>query len=326
MRAIRLNEFGPAENLRYEEVATPQPGPGEVRIAVAAAGVHLVDVMLRSGRTQGPFPQPELPVILGREVAGTVDVVGAGVDPALVGRRVVAHLGNRNGGYAEFAIIDDQALLPLPDGVPAEIAVAMVGTGRTALGILDVAAITAEDVVLVTAAAGGLGTLLVQAAHGLGALVVGAAGGAAKVEAARASGADIAVDYTAADWAASVREELAGRPVTVVLESVGGEIGGDALDLLAKGGRLVTFGWSSGDAIADLDTRAAAAGVAVENPLGPRMANRPGGFKALAESALAAAAAGELRPAVTTFALAEAAAAHTALAGRQTVGKVVLLS
>lgn len=326
MRAIRLNEFGPAENLRYEEVATPEPGPGEVRIAVAAAGVHLVDVMLRSGRTQGPFPQPELPATLGREVAGTVDAVGAGVDPALVGRRVVAHLGNRNGGYAEFAIIDDQALLPLPDAVPAEIAVAMVGTGRTALGILDVAAITAEDVVLVTAAAGGLGTLLVQAAHGLGAVVVGAAGGAAKVEAARASGADIAVDYTAADWAASVREELAGRPVTVVLESVGGEIGGDALDLLAKGGRLVTFGWSSGDAIADLDTRAAVAGVAVENPLGPRMANRPGGFKALAESALAAAAAGELRPAVTTFALAEAAAAHTALAGRQTVGKVVLLS
>ncbi|WP_406295282.1 zinc-binding dehydrogenase [Embleya sp. NBC_00888] len=326
MRAIRLNEFGPAENLRYEEVATPEPGPGEVRIAVAAAGVHLVDVMLRSGRTQGPFPQPELPATLGREVAGTVDAVGAGVDPALVGRRVVAHLGNRNGGYAEFAIIDDQALLPLSDGVPAEIAVAMVGTGRTALGILDVAAITAEDVVLVTAAAGGLGTLLVQAAHGLGAVVVGAAGGAAKVEAARASGADIAVDYTAADWAASVREELAGRPVTVVLESVGGEIGGDALDLLAKGGRLVTFGWSSGDAIADLDARAAAAGVAVENPLGPRMANRPGGFKALAESALAAAAAGELRPAVTTFALAEAAAAHTALAGRQTVGKVVLLS
>ncbi|MGW1988812.1 zinc-binding dehydrogenase [Embleya sp. NPDC001921] len=325
MRAIRLNEFGPAENLRYEEVATPEPGPGEVRIAVAAAGVHLVDVMLRSGRTQDPFPQPELPVTLGREVAGTVDAVGAGVDPALVGRRVVAHLGNGNGGYAEFAIIDDQALLPLPDGVPAEIAVAMVGTGRTALGILDVAAITAEDVVLVTAAAGGLGTLLVQAAHALGAVVVGAAGGAAKVEAARASGADIAVDYTAADWAASVREELAGRPVTVVLESVGGEIGGDALDLLAKGGRLVTFGWSSGDAIADLDTRAAAAGVAVENPLGPRMANRPGGFKALAESALAAAAAGELRPAVTTFELSEAAAAHTALAGRQTVGKVVLL-
>ncbi|MET7302874.1 zinc-binding dehydrogenase [Embleya sp. NPDC005575] len=325
MRAIRLNEFGPAENLRYEEVATPEPGPGEVRIAVAAAGVHLVDVMLRSGKVLGPFPQPELPATLGREVAGTVDAVGAGVDPTLVGRRVVAHLGNGNGGYAEFAIIDDRALLVLPDGLAAEVAVAMVGTGRTALGILEVAAITAADIVLITAAAGGLGTLLVQAARRVGAVVVGAAGGAAKVEAVRESGADLAVDYTAADWAGRVREELAGRPVTVVLESVGGDIGRDALDLTAPGGRLVTFGWSSGTPIAGLAELAAAADVAVQNPLGLRMTNRPGGIKALAEAALAAAATGELRPTVTSFPLADAAEAHTALTARKTVGKVVLV-
>ncbi|MFE2867695.1 MULTISPECIES: zinc-binding dehydrogenase [unclassified Embleya] len=325
MRAIRLNEFGPAENLRYEEVATPEPGPGEVRIAVAAAGVHLLDVMLRAGEGMGPFPKPELPATLGREVAGTVDAVGVGVDPVLVGRRVVAHLGNRGGGYAEFAIIDDQALLMLPDGLPAEIAVSMVGTGRTALAILEVAGITADDIVLIPAAAGGLGTLLVQAARRVGAVVVGAAGGAAKVEAVRASGADLAVDYTVADWADRVREELAGRSVTVVLESVGGDIGRDALELLGRGGRLVTFGWSSGTAIPDLAEAAADAGVTVENPLGPRMMNRPGGIKALAEAALAAAAANELRPATTTFALPDAAAAHTALATRKTMGKVVLV-
>ncbi|MGC0422997.1 zinc-binding dehydrogenase [Embleya sp. AB8] len=323
MRAIRLNEFGPAENLRYEEVATPEPGPGEVRIAVAAAGVHLVDVMLRTGETMGPFPLPELPVTLGREVAGTVDAVGVGVDPGLVGRRVVAHLGNGNGGYAEFAVIDDQALIPLPEDVPAEVAVAMVGTGRTALGILEVAALTADDVVLITAAAGGLGTLLVQAARNVGAVVIGAAGGAAKVEAVAESGADLAVDYTAADWAEQVR--LAGRPVTVVLESVGGKIGEAALDLLAAGGRIVTFGWSSGAAVPDLEARAAAAGVAVENPLGPRMTNRPGGIKSLAEAALAAAAAGELTPTITRFPLSDAAEAHRALSARRTVGKVVLL-
>ncbi|WP_406288080.1 zinc-binding dehydrogenase [Embleya sp. NBC_00896] len=324
MRAIRLNEFGPAENLRYEEVATPEPGPGQVRIAVAAAGVHLVDTMLRTGEAQGPFPLPTLPVTLGREVAGTVDAIGPGVDPALVGTRVVAHLGNANGGYAEFAITDDQALLALPEHVPAEIAVAMVGTGRTALGILEVAAIKADDVVLVTAAAGGLGTLLVQAARNVGAVVVGVAGGAAKVAAVAALGADVAVDYTADDWAGTVRRELAGRPVTVVLESVGGAIGRDAFDLLARGGRIVTYGWSSGAPVPGLDEAAAAVGVAAENPLGPRMTNRPGGIKALAEAALAAAAAGELTPSVTTFALADAADAHTALLARKTVGKVVL--
>ncbi|OPC83592.1 oxidoreductase [Embleya scabrispora] len=325
MRAMRLNEFGPAENLRFEELATPEPGPGEVRIAVAAAGVHLVDVMLRTGRVEGPFPAPELPTTLGREVAGTVDAVGAGVDPTLVGRRVVAHLGNRGGGYAEFAIVDDQALLSLPDDLGAEVAVAMVGTGRTAMGILEVAAIGPEDVVLVTAAAGGLGTLLVQAAHRLGAAVIGAAGGPAKVEAVAKIGVDLAVDYNAADWADRVREGFGERPVTVLLESVGGEIGRTGLDLVRRGGRVVTYGWSSGAAIADLDEVAEAAGVSVENPLGPRMMNRPGGIKALAEQALAAAAAGELTPAVTTFALAEAAAAHTALSDRQTVGKVVLI-
>ncbi|MYV98019.1 zinc-binding dehydrogenase [Streptomyces sp. SID3343] len=325
MHAIVLDEFGPPENLHLEEVATPEPGPGQVRIAVEAAGVHLVDTALRSGRVEGPFPVPQLPATLGREVAGVVHAVGPGVDPALVGTRVVAHLGHASGGYAEFALTDDTALIPLPDGLSAQVAVAMVGTGRTALGILEVAAVTAEDVVLVTAAAGGLGTLLVQAARAAGAFVVGVAGGPDKVEAVAELGADLAVDYTAEDWPATIRRGLGGRSVTVALESVGGANGRAALDLVGRGGRLVTYGWSSGGAIPDLDEVAAAADVAVLNPLGPRMANRPGGLKALAEVAVAAAAAGELTPIVTTFALAEAAAAHTALLERRTTGKVVLL-
>ena len=104
MHAIRLHEFGPAENLRYEEVPDPEPGPGQVRIAVAVAGVHLVDTTIRSGEQRGPFPLPELPAIPGREVAGVVDTVGAGVDPSWIGRRVVAHLGMASGGYAELAV------------------------------------------------------------------------------------------------------------------------------------------------------------------------------------------------------------------------------
>jgi NADPH:quinone reductase len=325
MLAIRLNEFGPPENLRPEEVAMPEPGAGQVRIAVAAAGVHLVDTALRTGRVDGPFPVPELPATLGREVAGTVHAVGPGVDPTLVGTRVVAHLGHAGGGYAEFTVTDDTALIALPDDLSAEVAVAMVGTGRTALGIMEVAAVTADDVVLVTAAAGGLGTLLVQAARAAGAFVVGVAGGPAKVEAVAKLGADLAVDYMVTDWPATIRRELGGRSVTVALESVGGANGRAVLDLVGRGGRFVTYGWSSGAAVPDLAEVAAAAEVAVLNPLGPRMANRPGGLKALAETAVAAAAAGELIPSVTTFALSEAAAAHTALLERRTTGKVVLV-
>ena len=139
MHAIRLHAFGPAENLRYEQVDDPRPGPGQARIAVAAAGVHLIDTVLREGRAMGPLPLPELPTIPGREVAGVVDAVGPGVDEQWLGRRVVAHLGPASGGYAELAVRDTDALHAVPDGVADDAAVAMIGTGRTALAVLEVA-------------------------------------------------------------------------------------------------------------------------------------------------------------------------------------------
>ncbi len=127
-------------NLRYEEVDDPRPGPGQARIAVAAAGVHLIDTALRAGRPMGPLALPELPTIPGREVAGTVDAVGPQVDEQWLGRRVVAHLGPASGGYAELAVRETDALHALPDGLADDAAVAMIGTGRTALAILEVAA------------------------------------------------------------------------------------------------------------------------------------------------------------------------------------------
>ena len=133
MHAIRLHAFGPAANLRYEEVDDPRPGPGQARIAVAACGVHLIDTALRAGRPMGPLPLPELPTIPGREVAGVVDAVGPKVDEQWVGRRVVAHLGPASGGYAELAVRETEALRALPDGLADDAAVAMIGTGRTAL-------------------------------------------------------------------------------------------------------------------------------------------------------------------------------------------------
>src|SRR5919204_6270947 len=169
MRAIRLHEFGPAENLVYEEVEDPQPATGQVRIAVAAAGVHLIDTNIRAGVQQGPMPLPELPTVPGREVAGTVDALGAGVDESWLGRRVVAHLGPASGGYAELAVREVDAVHALPDGVAEDEAVAMIGTGRTTLGILEVAQVAPDDVALITAAAGGIGSLLGPGGRGRGA-------------------------------------------------------------------------------------------------------------------------------------------------------------
>ena len=318
MHAIRLHAFGPAENLRYEQVEDPEPGPGQVRIAVAAAGVHLIDTTIRAGVRMGPYPLPDLPAIPGREVAGVVDAVGPEVEERWLGRRVAAHLGVASAGYAELAVREVEHLHALPDGLPDDVAVAMIGTGRTTIGILDAATPGADDVVLVTAAAGGIGSLLVQAARRAGATVAGVAGGADKVARVRELGADVAVDYREPGWGDALREAL-GREVTVAFDGVGGEAGRTALDLLGRGGRLVIFGLSSG-ALTELSAGDVfSRGITVTSAVGGL-----DGMRERQERALADAAAGRWVPLLTTFPLAGAAAAHAALEARETVGKVVL--
>lgn len=333
MHAIRLHAFGPAENLTYEEVPDPVPGPGQVRVRVTAAGVHLLDTALREGGT-GPFPAPAaLPTVPGREVAGTVDALGEGTDPAWLGRRVVAHLGMAPGGYAELAVTDAARLHALPEHLGDAEAVAMIGTGRTTLGILQFTELGPDSVAVVPAAAGGIGTLLVQYAKNAGATVIGLAGGPEKVARVRANGADLAVDYTAPDWPAEVRAYLdtLGRQATVVFDSVGGDTGRAAVDLLGKGGQHLVFGWSGaglhdGEPLAFTPDELAARGITSESVLGPVMLQKAGGdIRNLELAALAAATAGTLRPAVHPFPLAEAARAHRALETRGTIGKVVLV-
>ncbi|MFC6088403.1 zinc-binding dehydrogenase [Saccharothrix lopnurensis] len=316
MRAIRQHEFGPAENLRHEEVPDPEPGPGQVRLAVSAAGVHLLDTAIRRGEPGGPFPLPELPVVPGREVAGVVTALGEGADAHWLGKRVVAHLGQAGGGYAEQAVANAGSLHELPDHVSDDAAVAMVGTGRTAVGVLRIARLTEDDVVLVTSAAGGLGALFVRAAQAVGARVVGAAS-TAKLDLVRELGADLAVDYTRPGWTDGV------GAVTVVLDGVGGEAGRAALELLGVGGHVVLFGWSSGTPTrvetADLYRQGLTASVAV----GPRLLKGTS-LRELEQRSLELLAEQRLTPLTTTFPLRDAARAHTALETRATTGKVVL--
>ncbi|NJP53829.1 zinc-binding dehydrogenase [Streptomyces sp. SBST2-5] len=322
MHAIRLHAFGPAENLTYEEVEDPRPGPGQVRIAVRAAGVHLLDIALRQGQ-RGPAPAPAtLPTVPGREVAGTVDALGDGTPGHWLGKRVVAHLGFAPGGYAELAVTDAERLHEIPERLDFAEAVAMIGTGRTAMGIVQFAEPGPGDVVLVPAAAGGLGTLLVQYAKNAGATVVGLAGGPAKTARVSANGADLAVDYTAPDWPARLAAHN-GR-VTIVYDGVGGDVAREAVALLAPGGRHIVFGWSAQGL--DSDSPYLVDGVSV-NVLGPKMMRRAGGpnpVRTLELRALGQAAAGHLTPAVQRFPLKEAAEAHRALETRRTIGKVVL--
>ncbi|MGW2722089.1 zinc-binding dehydrogenase [Streptomyces sp. NPDC001492] len=336
MHAIRLHAFGPAENLSYEEVADPLPGPGQVRIAVAAAGVHLLDTALREGE-QGPLPEPtRLPTVPGREVAGVVESLGEGVAGLWLGRRVVAHLGFAPGGYAELAVTDVDRVHEIPANLDFAAAVAMIGTGRTAMGIVQFAELGPDAVAVIPAAAGGIGTLLVQYAKNAGATVVGLAGGPEKTARVAAGGADLAVDYKEPGWPDKVRAHLGGLPqsrlrstggtpiATVVFDGVGGEVARHCTQLLGPGGRHLVFGWSAGGIRGGGPHLVE--GVS-EQVLGPAMMRKAGGpnpVQTLELRALAEAAAGRLTPAVQRFPLAEAAAAHRALETRGTTGKVVL--
>ncbi len=324
MKAIRQYEFGPAENLRYEDVPDPEPAEGQVLVAVEAAGVHLIDTKIRQGVSYGP--PPELPMTPGREIAATVEALGASVVQAWLGKRVVGHLGMANGGYAEKAVIAATSLHEIPAQVSAATAVASIGTGRTTLVALDLARVTESDVVLVTAAAGGIGNLLVQAAgRHLGATVIGVAGGVDKVARVRDLGADVAVDYLEPGWPDRVRAALSDQQVTTVLDGVGGDALDRAAELLGRGGRIVSYGWASEQPSALDEDVLRERGIEQSWVVGPRAAPM-GDIRELETRSLAATRNGVWLPLLNPpYKLAEAAAAHTAIETRGTIGKVVLV-
>src|SRR5690606_24204104 len=240
MRAVWLREFGGPEVLVPADTPDPVPGPGQALIDVVFANITFVETQVRAGT--GPFPV-ELPMIPGNGVGGVVAAVGPGVDSGLVGRRVVSGTGG-SGGYAERVAVDATALVDVPDGLELDQAVALLADGRTALLLARSAEIRAGQRVLVEAAAGGVGSLLVQLAKNAQATVVAAAGGPRKVEVARELGADVAVDYRQPDWAQRVRQAVGG--VDIVFDGVGGAVARSAFGLLDKGGLMLSQALASG--------------------------------------------------------------------------------
>ncbi|MCT9932007.1 zinc-binding dehydrogenase [Planotetraspora sp. A-T 1434] len=316
MRAVWLKEFGGPEVLVAGEASDPVPGPGQALIEVAFANITFVETLFRASGF-GPF-KPELPVIPGNGVGGVVTSVGEGADRGLIGRRVVSVTGG-SGGYAELAAVDAAGLIEVPDGVELDTAVALLADGRTATALIRAAGPRPGERVLVEAAAGGVGTLLVQLARAAGATVVAAAGGARKAEVARDLGAQVVADYREPGWTDVVREAVGG--VDVVFDGVGGPIGRSAFELLDRGGRMLSYGLASGEWADISDGAAAARGVTLVR--GPSV--KPEEMSALTASALAEAAAGRLRAVIgQRFPLERAADAHAAIESRATVGKTLL--
>jgi NADPH2:quinone reductase len=312
MRAIWLHEFGGPEVLAIGDAPDPVAGPGQVVVDVAHANITFVETQFRATGS-GPF-KPELPMIPGNGVGGVVAAVGDGVDPGLLGARVITSTGG-SGGYAERVAADAAGLIAVPDDVALDVAVALLADGRTATLLCRAAAPQPGERVLVEAAAGGVGSLLVQLAKAAGAHVVAAAGGPRKLGLARALGADECVDYAEPDWT-----EQTGA-ADVVFDGVGGDVGRAAFTVLRPGGRMVSFGLASGAWAGIEEADAAARGVTLLGLTRPT----PETMREATESALAAAAEGRLRPVIgQRFPLDRAADAHTAIAGRGTVGKTLL--
>jgi NADPH2:quinone reductase len=323
MRIVQVHQFGPPEVLRVEEKEEPQAGPGQIVIEVQVAGVCFGDTIIRSGT----YPLP-LPLVPGLEVAGRVRGVGPDGDRTLVGKLVVARTKNNTGGYAERAVVDATDVFPIPTGLSIEQAVGVFLSGQTAVGLIKAVNITPGEVVLITAAAGSLGSQLVQQARAASAgTVIGAAHGKKKLDVITQLGADIAIDYGEDGWVEQVRKATDGKGADLVLDGVGGIIGYQAFEATAKGsGRLGVYGFSSGT-WTQIETRELAArGITVIAPLAIAFAKPAQETRIDAETALAEAAAGKLTAIIgPTHPLERAADAHTAIEARQTTGKVLLI-
>ncbi|MGI5258420.1 quinone oxidoreductase family protein [Streptomyces angustmyceticus] len=318
MRAMQFERFGEPEVLREAEVPEPVAGPGETLVEVAAAGVNFGDIKQMAGeQPDGPYaPKGPLPRIPGMEVVGrTPD-----------GRRVLGYV--LQGGYAAKTVVRDRDLVALPDGVSAGEALALLIQGLTAWHLLrSVARVRPGESVVVHAAAGGTGSLVVQLAKEFGAgRVIATASSEEKRAFALGLGADAAVDGEAEGYRERILDANQGRPVDIVLDAIGGPVLDAALDTLGHLGRLVTYGASSRKTASTLDpSRLAVENIGVAGFwLVPLLAQHGAGGPVL-EELLDLTARRRLRPLVgAEYDLARARAAHEDLLARRTKGKLVL--
>lgn len=252
---------------------------------------------MRSGAMRGALGGAGLPVVLGKEVVGDVAEVGPGGDPALVGTRVLASTTG-TGGYAEVAAVPAESLIPVPEGLEPHDAVALYRYGATAQGLVRAARVAPGDRVLVLAAAGAVGTVLVQLLKRAGATVVGAARGRRKLDLVAELGVEHVVDYSLPGWTDRVREAVGGS-VDVAFDHVGGTLGREAFGLLKPGlGRQVVFGFSSGSPLDVQPTELLGPGLTISGFSAGRIWSRPDLARELVTEVLGLAASGRLAPVI----------------------------
>lgn len=321
-KAIRIHEYGGPEVMSYEDVPSPEPGPGQIRVRQTVIGVNFIDIYFR----QGTYKAASLPFTLGKEGTGKVAAVGEGVTGFAIGERV-AYAGAA-GTYAEEVVVDASGIVHVPDGIDDETAAAMMLKGLTAQYLLRrTYRVQPGDTILFHAAAGGVGLIATQWAKHLGATVIGTVGSTEKAELAKAHGCDHVILYRDEDFAARVKEITKGEGVPVVYDGVGKATFPASLDCLKPFGTFASFGSSSGP----IDTF----DIGILAQKGSLYATRPTLFTHIATRELLNANAAELFDVVRSGAvkipiharakLADAAQVHRDLAGRQTTGSTVMI-
>ena len=320
-KAIRIHTNGGPEVMKYEDVPTPEPGPGEALIHHHAVGLNYIDVYFRTGL----YKAPNMPLIIGQEGAGTVTAVGAGVTTVKPGDRV-AYAGPI-GGYASDRVLPADRLVLLPDAISFETGAAMMLQGMTAQYLLRrTHTVKAGETIVVHAAAGGVGLILCQWAKHLGATVIGVVSSEEKAALARANGAAHTV-IGSASLAAEVKKITGGAMVPVVYDSVGKDTWTASLDSLAPLGLMVSYGNASGPvAPFDLGVLSAKGSLFLTRPTLATYTAKRADLERVAGDLFAAVSSGAVKIQVNqSFPLKDAAKAHIALEARQTTGSTVLI-
>ncbi|RVT99486.1 quinone oxidoreductase [Rhodovarius crocodyli] len=320
--AIRIHEYGGPEVMKWEELPKPEPKPGEARVKHEAVGLNYIDVYFRNGL----YKVPQLPAIIGMEGAGVVDAVGAGVTDVAVGDRV-AYASGPIGAYAEMRCIKADRLVKLPDSISADTAAAMMLQGMTAQFLINSCfPVKAGQTIVLHAAAGGVGLILLQWAKYLGATVIGTVSTPEKAELAKSFGADHIV-LAHEDLPAAVKKITGGAGVPVVYDSIGRDTFMASLDCLAPRGTMVSFGNASGPVTGvDLGILSAKGSLYVTRPTMNTYTASREDLVHCATSLFDVVAKGAVKININQrYALKDAGQAHSDLEARKTTGSTILL-
>jgi NADPH2:quinone reductase len=320
---IMIDRVGGPEVLRSERVALLPPGPGEVLLKHAAVGLNFIDTHHRNGR----YPLPSYPSPLGMEAAGTVLALGPGVTEVQLGDRV-AYSYMKVGAYTDYRVVPADRLVPVPDAMSLEVAAAALNKGLTAHYLSHATYVVKPgDIILVHAAAGGVGSILAQWASHIGATVIGSVGSTAKMDFARAQGCHHVVRTDDPDWVDAVRTAAGGRGVAVVYDAIGPATFDGSLRCLAPKGLLASYGTASGPLPPlDLFRLNALGSLYVTSPAFVVYTTDRAELLERGKAVFDGIVDGVLRvPVGQRYKLADAAKAHEDLQGRRTVGASVLL-